>query len=37
VVNILKERTKTGGVSTYHLFSNKNGERTIMGFLSKDA
>jgi len=36
VVNILKERTQTGGVSTYHLFSNKNGERTIMGFLSKD-
>jgi len=37
VVNSLTERSQTSGVSTYHLFSNRNGERTIMGFLAKDA
>lgn len=33
VVETLVSRVKTEKISTYHLFSNRNGERTIMGFI----
>jgi hypothetical protein len=33
VVEKLVSRVKTDKISTYHLFSNRNGERTIMGFI----
>ena len=37
VVKSLNARAQTSGVSTYHLFSNRNGERTLMGFLSESS
>lgn len=33
VVETLVSRVKTDRISTYHLFTNRNGERTIMGFI----
>lgn len=33
VLETLASRAKTRKISTYHLFSNRNGERTIMGFI----
>mmetsp|Transcript_15189 Transcript_15189/g.33237 ORF Transcript_15189/g.33237 Transcript_15189/m.33237 type:complete len:634 (-) Transcript_15189:39-1940(-) len=33
VLNRLSETLPTQGVATYHLFANRSGERTVMGFL----
>lgn len=33
VVEVLKDKTQTKGLSIYHLMSNRSGERTIMGWL----
>ena len=33
VLESMNSRVKTNGTVMYHLFSNRSGERTIMGFL----